>query len=513
MIGTRTFKVIESKFEPFNRNVIWINDNVFKKWSGDGWAVIGGGGSGTNNYNSLTNKPSINGIELKGNIELDLKSDIQVINNLESTDKSNALAANQGRVLKESIETNIQSIKTLEANLNNKADKATTLSGYSIQDAYTKNEINELFDNIDTNISLDNYYDKAYIDEKLDSKQNIITDLEEIRQNANLALKEVPLNYPTRQEVEELIDKVNAGDVDLTGYYTKTEIDEKGFITSIPDDYITITKLNTELNKKVSVEEGKGLSTNDFTNEEKAKIESISNALDSKQDVLTPGTGIKIENNVISCSIESSSNVQSDWNETDSTSDSFIKNKPTLSRVATTGSYNDLIGTPDIPVEITEDIVTNWGFTKNTGTYVLPENGIPKSDLNDKVQESLSKADTALQSYEEQYTGTVTGVKINNDTKVPTNGIVNLGSVITEHQDISTKQDILVSGTNIKTINGNSILGGGNLEIKTTVEGDFATVEDYGSEVVMPVSNIVSMSQEEYDALVEKNPNTIYLII
>lgn len=40
-----------------------------------------------------------------------------------------------------------------------------------------------------------------------------------------------------------------------------------------------------------------------------------------------------------------------------------------------------------------------------------------------------------------------------------------------------------------------------------------ATVEDYGSEVVMPVSNIVSMSQEEYDALAEKNPNTIYLIV
>lgn len=40
-----------------------------------------------------------------------------------------------------------------------------------------------------------------------------------------------------------------------------------------------------------------------------------------------------------------------------------------------------------------------------------------------------------------------------------------------------------------------------------------ATVEDYGQEVVMPVSNIVSMSQEEYDALTEKNPNTIYLIV
>lgn len=36
---------------------------------------------------------------------------------------------------------------------------------------------------------------------------------------------------------------------------------------------------------------------------------------------------------------------------------------------------------------------------------------------------------------------------------------------LTSHQDISGKQDTLVSGTNIKTINGNSILGNGDLTI------------------------------------------------
>jgi hypothetical protein len=42
---------------------------------------------------------------------------------------------------------------------------------------------------------------------------------------------------------------------------------------------------------------------------------------------------------------------------------------------------------------------------------------------------------------------------------------VDLGTVITSHQDISGKQDKLVSGTNIKTINGTSILGSGNITI------------------------------------------------
>lgn len=46
-----------------------------------------------------------------------------------------------------------------------------------------------------------------------------------------------------------------------------------------------------------------------------------------------------------------------------------------------------------------------------------------------------------MQSYTEQYKGTVTGVKINGTAKEPLAGIVDLGSVITEHQDISGKAD------------------------------------------------------------------------
>lgn len=63
------------------------------------------------------------------------------------------------------------------------------------------------------------------------------------------------------------------------------------------------------------------------------------------------------------------------------------------------------------------------------------------------------------------YKGTVTGVKINGSTKNPSSGVVDLGTVITSHQDISGKQDKLVSGTNIKTINGESILGSGDIVI------------------------------------------------
>ena len=147
--------------------------------------------------------------------------------------------------------------------------------------------------------------------------------------------------------------------------------------------------------------------------------------------------------------------------------------KVDLSNVATSGSYNDLTNKPTIPAVVTESTVSGWGFTKNTGTYIKPSTGIPKTDLASAVQTSLGKADTALQSYTEQYKGTVTGVKINGTTKNPSSGVVDLGTVITSHQDISGKQDKLVSGTNIKTINGTSILGSGNI----VISGDGAYAE------------------------------------
>lgn len=70
-----------------------------------------------------------------------------------------------------------------------------------------------------------------------------------------------------------------------------------------------------------------------------------------------------------------------------------------------------------------------------------------------QVEQLLDKADTALQSYTEQYKGTVTGVKINGTTKNPSSGVVDLGTVITSHQTL-------------KTINGESILGSGNITIE-----------------------------------------------
>ena len=56
-------------------------------------------------------------------------------------------------------------------------------------------------------------------------------------------------------------------------------------------------------------------------------------------------------------------NVQSDWNVTNAASDAFIKNKPTLATVATSGSYDDLSDKPTIPAA---QVQSNWAQTTTT---------------------------------------------------------------------------------------------------------------------------------------------------
>ena len=113
------------------------------------------------------------------------------------------------------------------------------------------------------------------------------------------------------------------------------------------------------------------------------------------------------------------------------------------------GSYNDLTNKPTIPSAITESTVSGWGFTKNTGTYSKPSNGIPKSDLASAVQTSLDKADTALQSlpsHTHNYAGSSSAGGAANSVK--TNLTIKLNGGATEGTNLFT-----FNGSTAKTIN------------------------------------------------------------
>ena len=93
--------------------------------------------------------------------------------------------------------------------------------------------------------------------------------------------------------------------------------------------------------------------------------------------------------------------------------------------------------------DLSQNVQDSLGLADSA--YQLPSNGIPKTDLASDVQASLGKADTALQEHQslsDYY------------TKSETDDL------------LSDKQETLESGTNIKTINNQSILGSGNITIQ-----------------------------------------------
>ena len=145
---------------------------------------------------------------------------------------------------------------------------------------------------------------------------------------------------------------------------------------------------------------------------------------------------------------------------------------------------------------------------KYTGTVTgIKINGIVKSgsgiiDLGTIESKTLTESDIATMGFTKN-TGTVTGVKINGATKNPSSGVVDLGTVITDVSNLATKDeailkevigelvtaqaqalygggivyalpdqangdedDILLSHNSVKTINGESILGSGDLTIE-----------------------------------------------
>jgi len=83
----------------------------------------------------------------------------------------------------------------------------------------------------------------------------------------------------------------------------------------------------------------------------------------------------------------------------------------------------------------------------------------------------------------------------------------------TDIPDITTKQDKLVSGTNIKTVNGTSLLGAGNI----TIESEKTDLSDYYNKsqtdaLVKPKLEQVTLTQAEYNALTSKEDNVLYVI-
>lgn len=291
-------------------------------------------------------------------------------------------------------------------------------------------------------------------------------------------------------------------------------------------------------------------STLNTLNTEKLDFTDLTNSLVQGENItLTKDAA----NKTITISGSGGSKVQSNWTETDSTNPSFIQNKPTLgtmasedasnytptaglSDVAISGSYNDLLNKPTIPEA---QVNADWNATSGV-SQILNKPTLFSGDYNDltnkpeipaaQVQSDWNQSDnTAVDFIKNKPTipaaannatititqGGVTKGSFTTDQATDANIEIDAGASITVDSAIDSnsenpvqnkviasaldnKQDTLVSGTNIKTINGTSILGSGDI---TTGNVSSSTV-----------NNIVQITQADYDALATKDPNTQYII-
>lgn len=273
---------------------------------------------------------------------------------------------------------------------------------------------------------------------------------------------------------------------------------DSGFITNADiQDFVTSGDVQTQIDSSIS---GK-LDTDAFTaytantkteidNAVSGKVDSsrvdeieevTASALvelhNTKQDILVSGTNIKTINNE---SILGSGNIEIQGGGGSYTAGANIDITNNVISVtgitiptSNTAFTNDAgyVNSGEVETQITsKGYIT--GFTENDPVFqASAASGITSQDItnwNNKLDSS------ALNPY---YTSAQTDTAISNAT--------------------SGKQDTLVSGTNIKTINNQSLLGSGNIQIQGGSGGS---------------SNIIELTQAEYDALTAYTEDAIYVI-
>ena len=194
-------------------------------------------------------------------------------------------------------------------------------------------------------------------------------------------------------------------------------------VVNIPE--VDFTDVYNAIDTKVDKVEDKGLSTNDYVAADKTKVTNINEVVEAATKNIT-ATDISItldKRNLVTNAVENIElnlpasttalaglmlpsdkiklngiaagaevNVNADWNATKG--DALILNKPTLSTVATSGSYTDLSNKPTIPtVDVTKSYVDTQLATKANASNVYT-----KAEVDSKVS-SVYRVKGSVASY------------------------------------------------------------------------------------------------------------------
>lgn len=157
----------------------------------------------------------------------------------------------------------------------------------------------------DSDIDLSNYYTKTQTDNTF-ATQTVV--------NQEIA---------ARIQGDADINTALGTKADKSDTYTKTQVDTALSAKANAADVYTKTQVDTALATKVSQTE--------FDTKEEVVSTALNDLEENKQDKLTAGANITIDaNNVISATGGGGTQVQSDWNQSDSTAVDYIKNKPNI---------------------------------------------------------------------------------------------------------------------------------------------------------------------------------------
>lgn len=243
------------------------------------------------------------------------------------------------------------------------------------------------------------------------------------------------------------------------------------------------TEIRSSLSNKVDKEQGKGLSTNDYTNEEKNKLAGLSNYDDTevKSDITS------LQNNKQN-KIDSNNKLSSDLvDDTNNTNKFVTSNEKTTwnNKSDFSGNYNDLTNKPTIPDEL-KDLSDDSTHRLVTDTEKTTWNS--KSDFSGDYNDLTNKPTIPVVPTNVSAFTNDAGY-LTSETDPVFSSSASAGITSNDITGWNGKQEALVSGTNIKTINNTSILGSGNIE----VGGSSVDVQINGTSIVSnDVANILT---------------------
>ena len=194
------------------------------------------------------------------------------------------------------------------------------------------------------------------------------------------------------------------------------EFDENSGITLIVDDELDSGSTNPIANSAI---------TQAILDNEEVVAAALNDLKETKQDTLTAGNGISISNNVVSYTGQSQS--------------------------LTAGSGITIDANDNISVKLGEYL----DFDENSGITLIIDDELDSGSTNPISNSAITKV-----IYDNELVISSALNDLNDRENSSERNIEALNTLV------NTKQETLVSGTNIKTINGNSILGSGNLVIE-----------------------------------------------